>query len=140
MAIQIILITLFLASFVFFIRNARSSRVRASSKMLLVLFIVAGVVAILDPGALTRLAHAVGVGRGTDLLLYVTVVAFLFVTMAVYLRLKDYEKRLVKLARHVALAEAALAASAPRTAGVAGVAGVAGAAGAATTEDTGAGR
>jgi len=86
-AIQIILITLFLASFVFFIRNARSSRVRASSKMLLVLFIVAGVVAILDPGALTRLAHAVGVGRGTDLLLYVTVVAFLFVTMAVYLRL-----------------------------------------------------
>jgi hypothetical protein len=107
-AIQVILITSFVGFLFYFVGHARSTRMRASSKVFLLLFVVAGVVAILDPAALTRVAHWVGVGRGTDLLLYATVVAFVFVTLVVYLRLKDYEKRLVKLARHIALAESSL--------------------------------
>jgi hypothetical protein len=55
---------------------------------------------------LTDVAHVAGVGRGVDLLLYGLVLAFVFVVTNIYLKFKDYEQRINKLARSIALAEA----------------------------------
>lgn len=68
--------------------------------------IVCGVVAVLWPGSTTAMAHLVGVGRGTDLVLYALCVVFLFVTITLYLRLREADDRFVRLARSVALLEA----------------------------------
>ena len=54
---------------------------------------------------LNWLAHGIGIGRGADLLLYGTVVAFIFMLMNNYLKEKHDERRFVKLARKVALLE-----------------------------------
>lgn len=68
--------------------------------------IVGGIAAVIFPDALSEVAQAVGVGRGADLVLYVLCVTFLFVSIALYLRLGEMHDRLVELARRHALLEA----------------------------------
>ena len=51
-------------------------------------------------------AQLVGVQRGTDLMLYGLIVAFVFVTISSYLRFREQELRFARLARAVALSNA----------------------------------
>jgi small membrane protein len=67
-----------------------------------------GIIAVLFPGLVSEAANAVGVGRGTDLVLYLLCVTFLFVTIAQNLRLTELRDRTVELARKQALLEAEL--------------------------------
>ncbi len=68
--------------------------------------ILLGILAVLFPDAVTRVAGLVGVGRGTDLVLYLLCVAFMLVTVSLYLRLNEMHDRYVELARRLALGEA----------------------------------
>ena len=52
-----------------------------------------GAVAVLFPDLVTQVAHAVGVGRGTDLVVYVLCVTFLFTTIGLHLRLATMHDR-----------------------------------------------
>ena len=60
---------------------------------------------ILDPGIWSRLAGLVGVGRGTDLILYGLVVAFFGYMVTTYKRFREMETRYTRLARRIALDE-----------------------------------
>jgi small membrane protein len=62
-----------------------------------------GAVAVLFPDLVTEVAHTVGVGRGTDLVVYLLCVAFLFSTIGLHLRLSVMHDKYVELARQVAL-------------------------------------
>lgn len=90
------------------LRNRNTVRFQAGKKVLLLLFVLLGVVAIARPAYVTALANAVGVGRGADLLLYVLIVAFLFVVLNVYLKFKDADAREAQLVRALAVTEARL--------------------------------
>ncbi|SDR86585.1 hypothetical protein SAMN04488570_0594 [Nocardioides scoriae] len=68
--------------------------------------VVAGIVAILWPQSTTLVANLVGVGRGTDLVLYVAVFVFLYYAVATSQRLHHLERQNVELARALALATA----------------------------------
>jgi len=80
---------------------------RALRRLAIFVFGAGALVAVIDPAAITWVANKVGVGRGTDLVLYVLVIAFLFVIMGFSARFTDQEDRVVQLARSVALAQAA---------------------------------
>lgn len=67
---------------------------------------VVGVLSVLFPDALTSVANAVGIGRGADLLLYLSVVTFMLVSVVLYRRLALLERRYVELARQAALRNA----------------------------------
>lgn len=60
---------------------------------------------ILDPQIWSRLAALVGVGRGTDLILYALVVAFFGYMATTYKRFREMEIRYTRLARRIALDE-----------------------------------
>jgi len=77
--------------------------------------LVAAVLSTLFPQWLTWIANRVGVGRGTDLLLYVLVVTFGLVSVILFRRLDTLERKYVALARSVALGEASPESSARRT-------------------------
>ena len=66
-------------------------------------FLVVGALSVLFPQLTTFLANLVGVGRGTDLLLYILVVAFLFATIGLHQRIHTLEGRLTDLGREVAI-------------------------------------
>lgn len=61
---------------------------------------------MLRPDDTTVVANWLGVRRGTDLMLYILVIAFAFTTLSTYMRFHDLELRYARLARAVALAQA----------------------------------
>jgi hypothetical protein len=81
-------------------RSALSLLVRRGIALLA---LALGAVAVLFPDLVTQVAHAAGVGRGTDLVVYVLCVTFLFTTIGLHLRLATMHDRYVELARQVAL-------------------------------------
>lgn len=87
----------------------RGSR-RAIHKVLwrgyVVLVVLAAGLSVMFPEALTRVANLVGIGRGADLLLYVLVVTFLLVSVVLFRRVGELERRYTQLARRLAVHEA----------------------------------
>ncbi|WIK64762.1 DUF2304 domain-containing protein [Gleimia hominis] len=67
------------------------------------LFILLAMIAAVFPTLLTRVANAVGVGRGSDLLLYGLTLVVISTMITSYRRESNMEKRLTRLARHQAL-------------------------------------
>ena len=105
-AIQAILIVVILLTLLYAIRKRSSTRFEASEKILFLIFVIVSVMAVIEPNALTRIAKLVGVGRGADLLLYLLILAFIFVVLNIYLKFKELEQKITELARRIALNEA----------------------------------
>ncbi|TMI85612.1 MAG: DUF2304 domain-containing protein, partial [Bacteroidetes bacterium] len=67
--------------------------------IMLLLFIAAGIVFVLFPQLTTKIANKLGVGRGTDLILYVCIIFFLFVMIRMYARIRKLEQTVTKIVR-----------------------------------------
>jgi hypothetical protein len=106
MIIQFFLIAAVVLLLVFFLRSHGTSRAAASIKIGFVLFLLFAVVAVLYPDSITSVARLVGVGRGTDLVLYLLVVGFAFAMINTYLRFREISLRQARLARALALRDA----------------------------------
>jgi hypothetical protein len=104
--IQALLIGSVLALLTYLLNSRRNARSKAWVKVGFVMFMVAGIYAILRPDDTTVVANWLGVKRGTDLMEYVLIIAFMFVTISAYMRFKDLELKYARLARAVALQNA----------------------------------
>lgn len=76
---------------------------RASTRLILLGFAIVAVVTILNPEVTTRLAKIIGIGRGTDLVFYLTTFGLLFLAGATHLRFRDFEDRITALTQQLAL-------------------------------------
>ena len=103
--IQLLLIVVVILTAVRLLRG-RGARTQAVRRLGLMLFAAVAVWSILVPNVWNQIARLVGVGRGTDMVLYALVVAFLSFTLTTYVRFRDLEARYTKLARRLALDEA----------------------------------
>lgn len=63
-------------------------------------------VAIADPWLVQSVATALGIGRAADAVLYIFVLAFLWVSFYLYTRCLRLEREITALTRHVAIREA----------------------------------
>jgi hypothetical protein len=108
MIIKTILVIAILLLIVWFLSNRTTNQVKAWQKIGVILLTLAGIIAVISPDTSNRLAHNVGVGRGADLLLYLLTLAFIFMILNLYLKNKEEQRRIVTLARKVALLEAHL--------------------------------
>jgi small membrane protein len=104
--IQYALLAGLLITVIVFIRGQHGVRMQASKRLAFFAFALLNVYAVLRPEDVTRVAKLVGVGRGTDLLLYALIVAFVFATLAMFMRLREDEQRVTQLARALALRDA----------------------------------
>ncbi|MFJ2866302.1 DUF2304 domain-containing protein [Kitasatospora sp. NPDC087314] len=86
-----------------FVRRWDAAHTRAWKRMAFFAFVVANVYAVLRPQDVTWIANQLGVGRGTDLVLYLLVVAMAFMTLNTFMRFRSLEKKLTDLARSVAV-------------------------------------
>ena len=107
LVIQILLIVAVLLVGARLLRSV-GARTQALRRLLLLGLGVFAVLSILFPEIWNEFASWVGVGRGTDLLLYGLLVAFLGYITTSYVRFRDLEVRYTKLARRIALDEAPL--------------------------------
>ena len=108
MIIQIVLIPALVAAVLLSLRSRASLRGQARRKLLALLTMVLGVIAVLVPDSLQWLADRVGVTRGTDLLLYGLALVIIYLVGSTSARFREQEARLVLLARQVAISEAVL--------------------------------
>ncbi|MFG1924786.1 DUF2304 domain-containing protein [Cryptosporangium sp. NPDC048952] len=106
MVIQVLLLLAVAASLIYFVRQQHGVRLQAGKRLAFVAFLMFAAYAVVRPDDITAIAHWVGVGRGADLVLYATVVAFVFVVINFYLRTREMERRITELARAVALRDA----------------------------------
>ncbi|MGO2139615.1 MAG: DUF2304 domain-containing protein [Leucobacter sp.] len=108
MLFQLLLIALVVTSVVFAVRSLPGEKSLAIKRIVAILFVVAAVAAILFPQLLSMIANFFGIGRGADLLLYLSVVgALVFAVMTVRAKARS-DARVTDLARAVALMEARL--------------------------------
>nr|WP_256478266.1 DUF2304 domain-containing protein [Corynebacterium stercoris] len=101
-----VLIIATIALAVYFFQNRKKANAKAWVKIGFVVLIVAAIWAILRPDDVTVLANWLGVDRGTDLMLYVLIIAFFFTTISTWTRFREQELRYARLARAVALQNA----------------------------------
>jgi hypothetical protein len=106
LVIKIILIALFVAFAFVLIVPVSGARRLAVRRILLLLTTIAGIVAIAFPELLNSLANLVGVGRGTDLVLYVLVVVFVGNAISNSISHRQLEREMTMLARKAAIASA----------------------------------
>ena len=104
--IQGLLLAAIVALAWYFFANRRKANAKAWVKVGFVVMIFAAVWAIARPDDVTVLANWLGVDRGTDLMLYVLIVAFFFTTISTWTRFREQELRYARLARAVALQNA----------------------------------
>jgi len=104
--IQIILIIIILLVAIRFIGSRNTSSVRAYKKVVLVFGTLIAVIVILFPNLSTDAAKYVGVGRGTDLLVYGLTLVVIFQTLNRYIKEKEDHRNIVILARRLAIIEA----------------------------------
>jgi len=104
--IQLILLAAVAVVAVLLTRSTAGARHQAIRRLSLMAFVAAAVFSIVFPEWLSRAANAVGVGRGTDLLLYGLVIAFLSYISTSHRRMNQMSRRITLLTRELTLAEA----------------------------------
>lgn len=106
--IQLILIIGLLAILVSYFRWFRSAVI---DKLLIACILAAGIFLVVFPDLTNKLAASLGVGRGADLIFYLFIVAFCYLILLVYAKIKKLEQQLAELARRQALTDVKISSS-----------------------------
>lgn len=105
LVIQIILVAALAAALALTWRRAKQDALSRRTALLWSLLWIGGAVVVLRPETANLFANLVGVGRGTDAVLYVAVIAAFYLLFRIFLRLDKIDRDLTKLVRRVALDE-----------------------------------
>ena len=62
-----------------------------------------GAAAVISPNLTNEVAHAVGVGRGADLVMYISIVSIFFVLVHYYTKFTELQRNSTQLARELAI-------------------------------------
>jgi hypothetical protein len=101
--IQFVLIAgVLLLAFEYFTRL----RSRLWDRALVIGFAAVGIAFVAYPEYTTTLAHRLSVGRGTDLLFYVSLLGVGFILMLLFSSLRELQDKLTRLTREIALLSA----------------------------------
>jgi hypothetical protein len=104
--IKIVLVIGVLGIAILLVRHHGTNRGGAYAKIGLGVFLLFAAYAVIRPEDVTWVAGLLGVGRGADLVLYLLVIGFGFFAISTYLRFKELELRIARLARALAVSEA----------------------------------
>jgi hypothetical protein len=103
MIIKALLIAAVLGFGLLVLRDRTPGQHQLARRAVMLLVVVAGVVAVLWPNLTTMVATSVGVGRGTDLVLYVLVITFVYYALATSQRIHHLERSITLLTRELAI-------------------------------------
>lgn len=106
--IRIILVSIILILLFWFLGNRNTLRIKAGKKLAILIFLMLAIFVVIFPEVTDSMANFFGVGRGTDLLVYMLTVTFIAYVLNQYMKNKSDEQRLARLARKIALLEAGM--------------------------------
>jgi len=106
MIIQVILISFSTLLLLYMLSSNSTAKISAYKKLALLVLVLAMIIFILYPDSLNFVANKVGIGRGADLLLYIMFCAFLLFVINVYVKFKQQQDTIYRLARKLSIIEA----------------------------------
>jgi len=101
--IQLVLITGFIFIGLYFVTRLKK---RLLDIVLLFAMITAGIVFALRPNITNIIARNLGVGRGADLIFYISILIFWFISLKLYARIRKLEQQFTEIIRKDALSQA----------------------------------
>ena len=107
MIIKILLISAALGVAVLVLREKGPRQQEATRRAAGLLVVLTGIIAVLWPDLTTRAANAVGVGRGTDLVLYLLVTVFAYSALTTTQKIHRLQHDVTALTRELALLQPA---------------------------------
>jgi len=85
------------------IRNYENLKIKVASRLLVLIFVALFLIFVMFPGLLSELANHLGVGRGTDLLLYFLTIGFILFIGIIFKKFLELEREVVKLVRALSI-------------------------------------
>jgi small membrane protein len=101
--IQLVLVTGIVFIGLYFIIRLKK---RLLDIVLLTAMIACGIVLVLWPDVTNIIANRLGVGRGADLIFYLSILIFWFIVLKLYARIRKLEQLLTELIRNDAIKKA----------------------------------
>ena len=92
------------ATVLVFLLYALRLRSMLRDRIIFTVIVLVGIALAVHPDLSTRIANAIGIGRGADLMLYVFILFSLFQTVHLAARLKTIDARITSVVRESALA------------------------------------
>ncbi len=105
-AIQIVLLALVLFFISRVVLRAREKVIPAKTAVFWIVIWLAALIGILLPKTTTQLAGIFGVGRGVDIIVYVSLVLLFYLVFRVYVMIEDLRRDITSLVRQIALQNA----------------------------------
>ncbi len=81
-------------------------RSRIFDRLIILTILATGIVFVCFPDLTSRIANLVGVGRGTDMLLYVSLVSVGFLLVVFYAKIREMSQTITRLTREDTLRQA----------------------------------
>ncbi|MDQ0277070.1 hypothetical protein QO003_001373 [Arthrobacter silviterrae] len=106
--VQIVLVLAVVVLSLALMRGGSNAQHLAIRRLMLILFALVAAFSIFFPTVLTHVARFLGIGRGTDLVLYGLIVTVLVFMATTYQRFRNMEASITRLSRRIALDEAIL--------------------------------
>ena len=101
--VQFILMLIVLGMLLLYFSRLRSG---VLDRLVILTFGILGIVMVAVPDITTKLANMVGVGRGSDLFTYLSLLGIAFTFMLLYSKIRDLEASLTSLTRTLAISRA----------------------------------
>lgn len=105
MVIQFVLIAMLAGAFVLTWRRSKQGALSRLGAFLWSALWIAAIVVVLRPEVATFFASLVGVGRGADAVIYVSIIALFYLVFRIFLRLDKLDRDLTVLVRKVSVAQ-----------------------------------
>jgi hypothetical protein len=80
-------------------------RSRIIDRIIILLILTTGILFVCFPALTSRIANVVGVGRGTDLLLYASLISIAFLLTVFYAKIREMSQTITRLTREITLRE-----------------------------------
>jgi len=103
---SLVFVLIIVGGALFLWRAGGTSRGRAGQRLIIVLFAVLVVVAVVFPETTSAVASWIGVGRGADLVAYITAFGLMFLAAISYMKSKSLEEKLARVVSESAATEA----------------------------------
>jgi small membrane protein len=100
---QIFLVSLIVLALSFVIIKYRERRIGGFVFVAWLLLWTGAAIAVVVPRTTIIVAQALGIGRGVDLVLYVSIIVILYLLFRLFVRMEQMERDLTKLVRTIAL-------------------------------------
>lgn len=104
--LQIVLLAGFAGAFVLTLRRGRQNALSRTETFLWCALWFAGGIIVVLPEVTQLVAERLGVGRGVDAVVYVSIAALFYLVFRIFLRMDKLESDMTKLVREIALREA----------------------------------